>query len=390
MTDSVELNSSNNANSMRCEVSFRRPADDMLLVELAGSWTIHDGLPPVASVQEQIVTGSTIQCLAFEAKGLTAWDSALLAFLLKVIDQCDGSRIRVDRDGLPSGVRRLLNLATAVPETTGARRKSVREPFLSRIGTTAIDLSESFREMQCFLGEAALALVKLLRGKARFRSCDLFLTIQECGAGALPIVTLISFLVGLILAFIGAIQLLQFGAQIYVADLVGIAMAREMGAMMTAIVMAGRTGAAFAAELGTMTVNEEIDALETLGFSPMEFLVLPRMLALALMMPLLCLYADLVGIVGGALVGVCMLDLSLMEYVNETRLALSLVDFSVGISKSLVFGIIVALSGCLRGMKCGRSSAAVGLATTSAVVTAIVLIIVTDAVFAVVTNVIGV
>ncbi len=187
----------------------------------------------------------------------------------------------------------------------------------------------------------------------------------------------------------GAVQLRQFGAQIYVADLVGLATVREMGAMMAAIIMAGRTGAAFAAQLGTMTVNEEIDALKTLGISPMEFLVLPRMLALIVMMPLLCLYADLVGMIGGLIVGVGMLDITFVEYFNQTVEAVGLNDIAMGVIKSAVFGVLVALSGCMRGMQSGRSASAVGVAATSAVVTAIVLIIVTDAVFAVVTNIIG-
>jgi len=174
----------------------------------------------------------------------------------------------------------------------------------------------------------SLAFLKLLRGKARFRRSDFIMTIQECGVQALPIVSLISLLVGLILAFVGAVQLMMFGAQIYVASLVGIAMVRVMGAIMTGIIMAGRTGAAFAAQLGTMQVNEEIDALTTLGVSPMEFLVLPRMLALGLMMPLLCLYADLMGILGGLIVGVGMLDLSVVEYINQTRASVSLNDFN--------------------------------------------------------------
>ena len=169
-----------------------------------------------------------------------------------------------------------------------------------------------------FIGEAVFALGAFLRGRARFRRVEFLMLLQECGAQALPIVTLICFLVGAILAFIGAVQLAMFGAQIYVANLVGMAMVLEMGAMMTAIIMAGRTGAAFAAQLGTMTVNEEIDALTTLGLSPMEFLVVPRMLALVTMMPLLTLYGDLLGILGGALIGVTVLEISPVEYFNQT------------------------------------------------------------------------
>jgi len=186
------------------------------------------------------------------------------------------------------------------------------------------------------------------------------------------------------------VQLKLFGAQIYVADMVGIAMVREMGAMMTGIIMAGRTGAAFAAQLGTMQVNEEIDALTTMGISPMEFLVLPRMLALILMMPLLCLYADLMGMLGGVLVGIGMLDIAPMQYFVETQAAVNLTNINIGLFKSMVYGILIALAGCLRGMQCGRSAQAVGDAATSAVVTSIVFIIVSDGLMAVICNALGI
>ena len=241
-----------------------------------------------------------------------------------------------------------------------------------------------------FIGASSVAFVKLLRGKARFRSTDMFLTIEACGGQALPIVSLISFLVGLILAFIGAIQLQLFGAEIYVADLVGIAMVRLMGAIMTGIVMAGRTGGAFAAQIGTMQVNQEISALKTMGISPMEFLVLPRMLALTLMMPLLCLYANVMGILGGMVVGVGLLDIGFIQYYNKTAGAVRLWDLGIGIFSGLVFGVIVALAGCMRGMECGRSASAVGDAATSAVVTAIVGIIVSTAVITVICNMLGI
>ena len=286
-----------------------------------------------------------------------------------------------------SGLIKRLDLASAVPERAGARRSGAVAPWLDRVGMATIAAGKATGEMIGFIGEAVTAFGKLFAGRARFRVSDLMLIIQDCGASALGIVTLISILVGLILAFVGAIQLELFGAQIFVADLVGIATVREMGAMMTAIIMAGRTGAAFAAQLGTMQVNEEIDALATLGLSPMEFLVLPRMLALILMMPLLCIYADLMGILGGAMVGIGMLHLSPTLYINETQHAIGLVDVGVGVFKSAVFGVLIALAGCLRGMQCGRSASAVGLAATSAVVTGIVAIIVTDGLFAVITNV---
>jgi phospholipid/cholesterol/gamma-HCH transport system permease protein len=296
----------------------------------------------------------------------------------------------VDKGGLPQGVQRLLELASAVPEKKDARKEAGRQRFLAMVGESTVAFVRSAGEMLEFIGEASAAFGKLLIGKARFRRSDLFLIIQQCGAQALPIVSLISLLVGLILGFVGAIQLQMFGAEIYVASIVGIAMVRVMGAIMTGIIMAGRTGAAFAAELGTMTVNEEIDALTTMGISPMEFLVLPRMLALMLMMPLLCLYADLMGILGGFIVGVGMLDLGAVEYYNMTKASVGLNNLWIGLFHSVVFGVLVALSGCLRGMQSGRSASAVGDAATSAVVTGIVSIIVATAIITVICNVLGI
>jgi phospholipid/cholesterol/gamma-HCH transport system permease protein len=371
-------------------LDVNQSGEDTLLLGLRGDWKLTVGLPPAADVRKRLEAAGSVRRLAFDATQLGGWDTGLLAFLVGVQDLCKAQAIQFDAGTLPDGVRRLLKLATAVPERKEARRTAEHLDFLTLVGNESLALWRSGGQMLEFLGEALRSLGHMLIGKARFRRSDLMEIILECGAAALPIVTLISFLVGLILAFVGAVELQQFGAQIYVADLVGIAMAREMGALMTAIIMSGRTGAAFAAQLGTMQVNEEIDALTTFGLSSMEFLVLPRMIALILMMPLLCIYADLMGIIGGGLVGIGMLDLSVTEYVNETLNGVSLTDFSVGIAKSAVFGVLVAIAGCLRGIQCGRSASSVGLAATSAVVTAIVFIIVTDGIFAVITNVLGI
>ncbi len=371
-------------------MTFHRPSNDTLLVNLTGEWRLREKLPDPEEVEKEIEASTGIQRIRFNTEAFTGWDSGLLTFLLKVVDYCTKNNIHVDKDGLPEGVRRLLDLATAVPEKKGARREVKRISFSARIGESSIVFWQSAKEALTFIGEATIAFVRMLAGKAKFRPHDLFITIQESGAQALPIVSLISVLVGLILAFVGAIQLRMFGAQIYVADIVGIAMVRVMGAIMTGIIMAGRTGAAFAAQLGTMQTNEEIDALRTLGISPMEFLVLPRMLALMLMMPLLCVYADLMGILGGFIVGVGMLDITPMQYYNQTKAAVSLTNLSIGLFHSAVFGVLVALSGCLRGMQCGRSASAVGEATTSAVVTAIVSIIIATAIITFACQVLGI
>jgi phospholipid/cholesterol/gamma-HCH transport system permease protein len=370
-------------------LNFDRLADDTLSIIFSGSWKIGKGIPSITNLQNQIEPDPTIKQVSIDTQGVTDWDSGLLTFLIKVNNYCKQKNITINTGGLTEGVKRLLEIATAVPEKETHGEKA-REPFLSRLGEKTIQFNHSATEILAFIGEASLSFVKFLVGKARFRRSDLGLIIQDCGVKALPIVSLISFLVGLILAFMGAVQLKLFGAQIFVADMVGIAMVREMGAMMTGIIMAGRTGAAFAAQLGTMQVNEEIDALTTLGISPMEFLVVPRMLALVLMMPLLTLYSNLMGMLGGFFVGVSMLDITPTQYFIQTQAAVDLTNISLGVIKSVVYGIMIALAGCLRGIQCGRSASAVGAATTSAVVTSIVLIVVSCGVFAVISNALGI
>ena len=376
---------------MPCAADFTRPSEKTLLIRLSGEWKIGSDPPDLAVLQHRKLPrppgdGS----MHFNTENVTVWDSSLLTFLLALKKHGALKGVRFDDNGLPEGVRRLWALAAAVPERKGARRQAVRASFLDRVGDEAIAFGHAAVEILDFIGEAFVAVTGLLRGKSGFRIRDLFLIIQECGAQALPIVSLISMLVGLILAFVGAVQLMVFGAQIYVASLVGIAMVRVMGAVMAGIIMAGRTGAAFAAQLGTMQVNEEIDALRTLGISPMRFLVLPRIIALAVMMPLLCVYADLMGVLGGLIVGVVMLDLNAAAYYQQTVASVGLNDFWIGLFQSMVFGVLVAVAGCMRGMQCGRSASAVGDAATSAVVTGIVSIVVATALITVMCNVLGV
>ena len=370
-------------------LGFSRPTTDTLQIELSGGWTLYETLPEIGTALPYLSPDSQTATVTFAALGLTAWDSGLLTFLVQLIEYCEAEQIVVDRSGLPQGVQRLLVLAEAVPEREGAQRSLDQPSWLTRIGSQSQVFVAAAVSTLEFVGEIVLALLRLVRGQAHFRGSDFAIVLQECGAQALPIVSLISFLVGLILAFMGAVQLQQFGAQTYVANLVGLGMAREMGAMMVGIIMAGRTGAAFAARLGTMKVNEEIDALTTMGFSPLDFLVLPRLLALIIMMPLLCLYADLLGILGGLVVGVGMLDLGLVQYINQTREALAPMDFVLGLIKTTVYGILVAIAGCLRGIQCGNSSAAVGTAATSAVVTGIVWIVVASAILTLIYDAIG-
>ena len=381
------MNSPNSVSQPPAGLSFSRSAPGTLCARFSGTWKL--GLERPAFEELEKALTPDIRHLVFDTHGLKDWDSVLVTLVLQAAEKCRQLEIRMDHEGLPEGARRLFALATAVPKKTDAQQVAEKRSFLYIVGEQARAFFQAARDMLTFIGEISLAFVRFLRGRAQFRRSDLGLFIVACGAEALPIVSLISLLVGLILAFVGAVQLAVFGAQIYVADLVGIAMVRVLGAVMAGIIMAGRTGSSFAAQLGTMQVNEEIDALQTLGISPIEFLVLPRMLALMIMMPLLGVYADLMGVLGGVIVGVGLLDINIVEYLNQTQNAVRMQDFWIGLFTATVFGVLVSLAGCLRGMQCGRDSAAVGEATTSAVVTGIVAIIVATSLITIACNVVG-
>lgn len=376
-----------NAVDAKCTIQFL--GDGTAALAFTGEWELNRQHPKFDSILKELfkLPGKPKK-VSLIANDVKVWDSSLVSLVYNISGHCLNEKIAVDFSALPSGLHGLIKLAFAVePQKPTAPKK--REHFFSRIGLSIIKNFESTKEVLNFVGEITLAFTRFVGLKAKVRKVDLLEIIQQAGPNGLPIVGLISLLVGLILAYIGAIQLKQFGAQIYVANLVGIAMAREMGGVMASIIMAGRTGAAFAAQLGTMQVNEEIDALKTAGISPMEFLVLPRMLALIIMNPLLCLYAILAGILGGIIVSVGVLGIPLPLYWDQTINAIKLTDVCIGVVKSGFFGILVALCGCYYGVRCGRSAAAVGEATTSAVVSSIVCIVVADAIFAVLTNLMG-
>jgi len=370
-------------------ISVERPDTETLRVRLAGQWKTGRKAPLSRAVTDRL-TDAGLRRVQFDSRQLAGWDSSLAVFVVRVTAACEDIGIAVDTAGLPDGVTALVNLSRGVPRKKNDVSASTQVRILDRIGEAGLIGVASIRDALDFIGELALSFVRLMTGRARFRAADVLTVIQESGWQALGIVSLISGLVGLILAFMGAVQLKMFGAQIYIADLVGIGMAREMGVVMVGVIMAGRTGAAFAANIGTMQVNEEVDALQTLGVSPMDYLVLPRVAALVLMMPLLTIYADFMGLLGGMVVGVGVFDISAVQYLNQTREALTLTHFNVGLVKSVFFGLIVAICGCMQGLRCGRSAADVGRATTSAVVIAIVYIVVADGIFAVLTNILGV
>jgi phospholipid/cholesterol/gamma-HCH transport system permease protein len=262
-------------------------------------------------------------------------------------------------------------------------RKSRSNMFL-RVGDGVFRLIDDLKFIFSFIGAVCFALIYVGLHPRSLRTDDTFAAMEKVGVDALPIVALISFLLGLIMAFMSSVQLQQFGANIYVASLVSLAMVRELGPIMTAIIVAGRSGSAFAAEIGTMKISDEVDALFTMGFDPARFLVIPKIVASVIVVPLLTLFSDLFAILGGLIVGVSMLDLTTNAYLTQTLKTLRLFDVFWGFIKAAVFALLITGIGCLRGFQVRGGAAAVGQATTSAVVSSIFLIILADAIFAVI------
>jgi phospholipid/cholesterol/gamma-HCH transport system permease protein len=355
-----------------------------LKVTLSGDWLLEQALPGPDVVLDSFRTSQTTGNVEFDSAGLGAWDTGLVTTLIAIHKSAEANGISIDSSGLPEGTRRLIALAFAVKEREGARRSAHEKSFLQQVGESTLEARQSTLELMSFLGELFQSFGRFFRGRATYLKSDVSQYIQEAGVEAFPIVSLISFLIGMIFAFVGVMQLSMFGAGIYTADLVAVALIREMAPIMTAIIMAGRTGAAYAAQIGTMKVNEEIDALTTLGINPIDFLVTPRVIALIIMMPLLTAYASLMGIIGGMVVGLTMLDISMVQYTEQTINAVSLNSLFGGLFKCIVYGSLVALAGCQQGMNCGSSALAVGQATTKAVVMGIVLIVVSASILTII------
>lgn len=306
--------------------------------------------------------------------GISDWNQKSVITLYTGLRQLSVST-DIQMNDLPKGMSHLLGLALKI-SIKDVKSDSSKEDFLESLGTKGISIARSIESGFCFFVQMIKSWGRQIRGESIYRKKDFLLALEDCGPKAVMIVSLISFMVGLILAFVGALQLKNFGAQIYVASLVTVGMTRIMGAIMTGIIMAGRTGASYAATIGTMQVNEELDALQTMGISRVDFLGLPRMNALLLSMPILVLVSDFVGILGGCFVCVFLWEIPLSEYIRYCTMAFSLQNFLVGVFHGFVFGLVITLCGCYFGMTCGRNADSVGKATTNAVVYSIVWMIV--------------
>lgn len=371
------------------KLAFDYSIPKTLRIKLSGDWRIATGLLSGNEVSSQFISHPDVEHIKLEVSPDLQWDSGLISFLLSLVRECGRKNIGIALDGLPQEAQKLLALALKVHEKSVVAPKP-RESFLEKSGAKVLRIGTSLGSGLEFLGDIAVSFSRLITGKSYFRWDDFLLIVQRCGVETFLLVSLISLLVGMILAFVGSIQLKLFGAQIFISDIVGIAMVRVLSAVMTGIIMSGRIGASFAAELGMMQANEEIDALKTLGVSPVEFLVIPRILALVIMMPLLTIYADLMGVIGGFIISVGMLKLNPVEYINHTQHAVRLSYVWVGLIHSFVFGVIVAVSGCLHGIRAERNAAGVGIATTSAVVAGITGIVIATAIITFMCQVLGV
>ena len=362
-------------------------AGKQLNVLLGGSFIDYD----VARVlkNSQNITDKKPAEIFFKNDGIETWDSSLLLVVFQIMKNAKAAGLQCDISDLPENLQNMINLAFAVNRKPSQHDEETAS-IIESVGKKTIDLITKTTAVFSFVGEIFKSIGRALTAKSVMRGCDFGDALNECGPKAMGIVTLISFLVGLILAFVGAVQLKEFGAQIYVASLVTIGMCRIMGAIMVGIIMAGRTGSAYAATIGTMQVNEELDALRTMGLSITDFLVMPRVLALILAMPILTMVADFTGMLGGASVGVFMLDIPYQEYVNYSLKAFKLNNFLIGIFHGICFGVIIAVCGCYQGVNCGRNADSVGLAATKSVVSAIVAMIVATGIITVICQGLGI
>jgi phospholipid/cholesterol/gamma-HCH transport system permease protein len=362
-----------------------RSGQSGLVVALTGDWIMsgeHDA-EDGSSIQK-ILDAANGRSISFASDRLGHWDSALLIFIIALEQGARQRDIAFETKGLPESATRLI--ALTVESNTTRVPEAAKISFVSRVGMSVLNYWSHVLAATAIIGDTILSIPAAVVGRVGMRRTDLVTCLHEAGATALPIVTVVNALIGGIVAFAGVVQLRKFGAGIFVADLTGVAMVREMTPLMTAIVMSGRTGGAYAAHIATMVGNEEIDALRAIGIPVHDYLVLPRIVALTVMMPLLYLYGCVVGIFGGFVVAVTMMNLSPQAFIEETRQSFGADQIWFGLTKSLAFGVLISIVGCRSGLNAGRGAADVGHAATSAVVTGIVGVIVLDAIFAVCAN----
>ena len=352
-------------------------------IRLAGRLSL-DELEPLMADLQAIPGRLKPRRLSVDLAGVDYLDSAGALVLIELQNRARALSIPVDLLNVSEKDHGLLSLIDPeLLQRPPLRPEIVQSPILETMGELARRQFRDFQEIMSFVGDIITALVYCLAHPRVVRWADVMFYMKRAGADGLPIVALISLLLGLIMAFMSSLQLKQFGANIYVANLVTIAMVRELGPIMTAIIVAGRSGSAFAAEIGTMLVNDEVNALLTMGFDPTRFLAVPKVLATMVVVPILTVYADLFAILGGLIVGVTGLDLTAFTYIQQTKSSISIFDFVTSLIKAIVFAVLISGIGCQRGFQVRGGAEGVGMSTTSAVVSAIFLIVVFDSAFAI-------
>ena len=361
---------------------------DRAEIRIRGSLRFAEAAPLWTELRRLETSASRGQTLNFEMSAVQRIDGGAMALLACVRGELQRRGVKSEFVAADAHVQRIIHLYGGDHAVARLKR---RRPLgtLDQLGRATISVLLEVQLMLAFFGQMVVSAAGVLRSPRSANWRELPATMERSGADAVPIIILINFLIGLAMAFQAAPQLKQFGANILVADLIGISICRELGPLMTAIVVCGRSGAAFAAELGFMQVNEEIDALRTMGFGPMRYLVLPRALALIMVVPLLALLADLAGVLGGLVVGVTNLDLTVRGYLSQTARVVSLWDISSGIIKSVVFAFAVALIACQQGLATTGGAEGVGRRTTSTVVITMFTLILADAVITVFFRVAG-
>ena len=351
---------------------------DAAVVRLSGTWSLREGLPPAGDVIRALAASPPPRRLRVEAAAVERWDTSLVAFLARVYDACGERQVELDASGAPEGALRLLELARQ-GAVLGGGRPLRPEPLSTVIGQWAIGSFRSLGGKIDFLGATVTSIVRMLLGRTRRLRTRFPDQLQQAGLETLPIVALMGFAIGAVLALITSGQLSKFGATPLVARIVGIAVLREMGALMVGIAIAGRLGSAIAAEIASMVANREVDVLGVVGVDPFDYLVAPRVLALAIAGPLLVVYANALGLLGGLFVGVTAVGLPAQEYIERTRAVLTYRHMLAGLIKGLAFGVVTGLVASYYGLKSGRTAGAVGLAVRKAVVAAVVGVVVADA-----------
>jgi phospholipid/cholesterol/gamma-HCH transport system permease protein len=369
-------------------VESRRDGD-ALVIAAGGDWTVASA--PALDPRLRRLAFDRVRTARFELGGIDTLDSAGAWLIWRTCSALDHAGIRTSLDGLKPQHAPLFAKVTEAGEPAPAHppRHAPLIDMLARIGRSVFTIGRQARRLVGFLGAIVVALLRLLYRPGRIRFTSLISHLEQVGLNALPILGLLSFLVGIVLAYQGVDQLRKFGAEIFTVNLVGISVLREMGILLTAIIVAGRSGSAFTAQIGTMQVNEEVDALRTLGLDPIEVLVLPRLLALIIAMPLLTFFANVMAILGGGLMTITLIDIPFIQFLRQLNAAVTLPTFWVGMSKAPVFAFIIAMVGCFEGLQVTGSAESVGRLTTQSVVESIFLVIVFDAVFSILFSYIG-